>query len=88
MASETHSTNTPKPASPKEREIARKIARLAEAGKFDMIELLDKAVALQEREVATQSKKRVPGRFKGKLEIGPEFFEPLTDEEIKELTGE
>jgi prevent-host-death family protein len=26
--------------------------------------------------------KRQPGSMKGKLEIGPEFFEPLSDEEL------
>lgn len=26
--------------------------------------------------------KRQPGSMKGELEIGPEFFEPLTDEEL------
>ena len=26
--------------------------------------------------------KRQPGSLKGKLEIGPEFFEPLSDEEL------
>jgi prevent-host-death family protein len=29
-----------------------------------------------------QPKKRVPGMFKGKVEIGPAFFEPLSDEEL------
>jgi prevent-host-death family protein len=27
--------------------------------------------------------KRQPGSLKGKLEIGPEFFEPLTEDELK-----
>jgi prevent-host-death family protein len=27
--------------------------------------------------------KRQPGSLKGKLEIGPEFFEPLPDDELK-----
>jgi prevent-host-death family protein len=27
--------------------------------------------------------KRQPGSMKGKLEIGPEFFEPLPDDELK-----
>jgi prevent-host-death family protein len=27
-------------------------------------------------------KKRVPGRLKGKLHVGPEFFEPLPAEEL------
>lgn len=88
MANEAQSTSIPRSLSPKERELAKRIARLAEAGKFDMIELLDKAVSLQERELAAQGRKRVPGRFKGQIEVGPEFFEPLTDEEIREFMGE
>ena len=28
---------------------------------------------------------RRPGRVKGTLVVGPEFFEPLTDEELQEL---
>ncbi len=28
--------------------------------------------------------KRQPGSLKGKLEIGPEFFEPMTDAELAE----
>lgn len=40
-------------------------------------------VAREER-----ARKKRPGRLKGKFQIGPEFFEPLTDEEIKELMGE
>ncbi|MFN7101616.1 MAG: hypothetical protein ACK4N1_03250 [Pseudorhizobium sp.] len=53
-----------------------------------MIELLDKAVALQEKAVAEPAPKRVPGRFKGKLDVGPEFFEPLSKKDIREMTGE
>lgn len=81
----------PSPASnplPLERELAEKIARLADAGRMDMIELLDKAVALQEKAVAEPAPKRVPGRFKGKLDVGPEFFEPLSKKDIREMTGE
>jgi len=26
--------------------------------------------------------KRVPGALKGKIDIGPEFFEPMSDEEL------
>ncbi len=29
------------------------------------------------------SKKRIPGRLKGQLHIGPEFFEPLPPEELE-----
>ena len=88
MANEAQPANTSPAFTVRERELAKRIARLAEAGKFDMIELLDKAVSLQERELAAQGTKRVPGRYKGQLEVGPEFFEPLTDEEIRELMGE
>lgn len=28
------------------------------------------------------SKKRIPGRLKGKLRVGPEFFEPLPADEL------
>lgn len=35
-----------------------------------------KLVAIKE-----EGKKRVPGRLKGKLHVGPEFFEPLPPEE-------
>lgn len=31
---------------------------------------------------------RRPGRFKGKLVVGAEFFDPLTDEELKEFSPE
>lgn len=31
-----------------------------------------------------QPGKRKAGRFKGKIKIGPEFFEPMTEEELKE----
>jgi hypothetical protein len=88
MANEAQSPSISPGISARERDLAKRIARLAEAGKFDMIELLDKAVSLQERELATQGRKRVPGRFKGQLEVGPEFFEPMTDEEIREFMGE
>jgi prevent-host-death family protein len=27
--------------------------------------------------------KRLPGAWKGKIKIGPEFFEPLPDDELK-----
>jgi prevent-host-death family protein len=27
-------------------------------------------------------KKRIPGMFKGQVDVGPAFFEPLSDEEL------
>lgn len=50
--------------------------------------LLARVAASEDAARMERAKKRKPGRFKGILEIGPEFFEPLTDEEINELTGE
>ena len=32
--------------------------------------------------IAEAMKKRQPGSLKGKLSIGPEFFEPLSDDEL------
>lgn len=31
---------------------------------------------------------RTPGRFKGQLEVGASFFEPLTEAELKEFSAE
>jgi hypothetical protein len=45
--------------------------------------------APEELTSASQPKEaRTPGRFKGRLVVGPEFFEPLSDEELRELTAE
>lgn len=33
--------------------------------------------------VETVKGRRQPGSLKGKLEIGPEFFEPLSEDELK-----
>jgi prevent-host-death family protein len=35
-----------------------------------------------------QTKGRVPGMFKGVFEVGPEFFEPLPEEELRLWNGE
>lgn len=32
--------------------------------------------------MTSAKKKRVPGRLKGKISIGPEFFEPLPQDEL------
>jgi hypothetical protein len=49
--------------------------------------------ALFEREVKTAAKpafkqNRTPGRFKGRLVVGKQFFEPLTDDELKAFSAE
>ena len=34
------------------------------------------------------AKRRQPGRLKGQISIGPEFFEPLPDAELNRFEGE
>jgi hypothetical protein len=68
--------------------VAKKIAALRADPTVDIVDLLDRAAALQKAEAETVAKPRVPGRFKGQLVIGPEFFEPMTEEELREFWGE
>jgi hypothetical protein len=68
--------------------VARKIADLRADSTVDILDLLDRASALQKAEAEIAAKPRVPGRFKGQLVIGPEFFEPMTEEELREFWGE
>jgi hypothetical protein len=68
--------------------VAKKIAELRADATIDILDLLDRAAALQKAEAETVAKPRVPGRFKGQLVIGPEFFEPMTEEELREFGGE
>jgi prevent-host-death family protein len=37
--------------------------------------------------IETARPERKPGRFKGQFEIGPEFFEPLPEEELRLWEG-
>ncbi|CAN7374953.1 hypothetical protein [Rhizobium sp. LjRoot254] len=67
------------------------IARDARSGRFVEIKSAkgSQAAVVLER-LAAKSKvvsDRRPGRFKGVLSIGPEFFEPLSEKELKELNG-
>jgi prevent-host-death family protein len=63
--------------------------------KTNLSRLIERAAAGEEIIIARGSKpvarlvpigavkgKRQPGSLKGKLEIGPEFFEPLPDDEL------
>jgi prevent-host-death family protein len=63
--------------------------------KTNLSRLIERAAAGEEIIIARGSKpvarlvpigavkgKRQPGSMKGKLEIGPEFFEPLPDDEL------
>ncbi|WP_288430086.1 hypothetical protein [uncultured Agrobacterium sp.] len=38
--------------------------------------------------VKNEKRKRTPGRFKGALAVGPEFFEPLSEDELREFEAE
>jgi prevent-host-death family protein len=35
--------------------------------------------------IGAQQKKRIPGRFKGQICYTPDAFDPLTDQELKDL---
>lgn len=62
--------------------LSRLIAR-AEAGEEIVIARGNKPVAKLVPVSKPEPKpKRVPGRWKGKISIGPEFFEPLPPEEL------
>jgi len=59
--------------------LSRLIAR-AEAGEEVVIARAGKPVV---KLVSLASKpKRVPGRWKGRFTVGPEFFEPMSEEEF------
>lgn len=59
------------------------------AGEREELEaLIERAQSREEVARQERAKKKRPGRFKGKLEVGPEFFEPMTEDEIKEFMGE
>jgi prevent-host-death family protein len=65
--------------------LSRLIAR-AEAGEEIIIARGKKPVV---KLVSLESKpKRVPGRWKGKISVGPEFFEPMSEEELAHWYGD
>ena len=43
---------------------------------------------IKARIVSHTLRRRVPGRYKDVLLVGPEFFEPLTEHELKEFVPE
>jgi antitoxin (DNA-binding transcriptional repressor) of toxin-antitoxin stability system len=59
--------------------LSRLIAR-AEAGEEVVIARQRKPVV--KMVALTARPKRVPGRWKGKISIGPEFYEPMSEEEL------
>ncbi|HEY4978734.1 MAG TPA: type II toxin-antitoxin system prevent-host-death family antitoxin [Candidatus Acidoferrum sp.] len=58
------------------------LIKKAHAGEEIIITRSNKAVARLIAFVETKRKRR-PGSLKGKLPVGPEFFEPLSSSELK-----
>ena len=63
-------------------ELSKLLARV-EAGEEIVIARGNKPVAKLVAADSAPKPKRKPGRMKGMFTIGPEFFEPLSDEELK-----
>jgi prevent-host-death family protein len=61
-----------------------KLIREAESGKEVVITRGKEAVA-KIVPITSAPKKRVPGSMKGQIWSSPDAFDPLTDEELKEL---
>ncbi|MBX3506881.1 MAG: type II toxin-antitoxin system Phd/YefM family antitoxin [Parvibaculum sp.] len=66
-------------------ELSKLLARV-EAGEEIVIARGNKPIAKLVAAEPAPKPKRQPGRWAGKMSIGPEFFEPLSDEEL-ELWG-
>ncbi|MBX3508388.1 type II toxin-antitoxin system Phd/YefM family antitoxin [Parvibaculum sp.] len=66
-------------------ELSKLLARV-EAGEEIVIARGSKPIAKLVAADAAPKPKRQPGKWAGKMSIGPEFFEPLSDEEL-ELWG-
>lgn len=62
-------------------ELSKLLARV-EAGEEIVIARGTVPVARLVPMTATPKKPRVPGMYKGKISIGPEFFEPLPQDEL------
>lgn len=68
----------------------RWVIRDKKSGRFVQIRSSDGRLQTTVRENPTQAIsgiKRRPGRYKGVLTIGPEFFEPLSEDDLAELGG-
>ncbi len=62
--------------------------RLLSGEREELDALISRAQSREDVARQERARKKRPGRLKGKLEIGPEFFEPMTEDEIKEFMGE
>lgn len=65
------------------------IARDAKSGRFVEVTTTNRhpATTARERIKDVSGNERRPGRFKGVLVVGPEFFEPMSEEDLAELNG-
>ncbi len=66
----------------------QRMVKAVEDGDIDTARaVLDEAAETADHDPSPKTP-RVPGRFKGRMTVGPEFFQPLSEEELKELTAE
>lgn len=65
-----------------------KLVAQVEQGEEIVIARGDKPVARLVPYDSPTKPKRVPGRLKGMFEVPPNFFDPLTDEELKVWHGD
>ena len=75
-------------SSAEEAELAHRIALLLQNANIDLPELLKQSMATRNKTARNPARSRVSGRLKGKLVVGPEFFEPLSAAVVRELNGE
>lgn len=65
------------------------IARDAKSGRFVEVKSANRrlSTSVLERTMNASGDERRPGRFKGVLVVGREFFEPLSEDDLAELNG-
>ena len=66
------------------------IARDSKSGRFVEIKRASRQPAgtvVEESPMANSKRERRPGRLKGKLTVGSEFFEPLSESDLAALGG-
>lgn len=79
--------------------MASKSKKTSDAARLEAFDALDETLERLSKELseladitppktARMKPKRAPGRFKGSLVVGPQFFEPLTEDELKEFAAE
>ncbi|WP_421361100.1 hypothetical protein [Agrobacterium rosae] len=71
-----------------DHEQMEKVVAALRLGDVDLAVLALAEARVVERQQKEKPNKRVPGRFRSQLVVGPDFFKPLTDDEIKEFVIE